>query len=85
MDLNRDGHVGGGGHAGGGSHVGRGGPAGGGGYVGGGGHAGRGGYVGGGGITGQAETATHMDINRDGVIGGHKAPGGGGMYTILFL
>ncbi len=30
-------------------------------------------------MTGQAEKSTHMDINRDGVIGGHKAPGGGGM------
>ena len=34
--------------------------------------------VGGAGITNEIERTTHMDVNRDGVIGGHKAPAGGG-------
>ena len=36
------------------------------------------GRIGGPGITAKLERATHVDFNRDGVIGGHRpAPGGG--------
>jgi hypothetical protein len=39
------------------------------------------GIIGGPGVTAKLEQATHVDINKDGIIGGYRPPPGGGKIT----
>ena len=46
----------------------------------------RDGRIGGPGLTDQVEKSTHIDFNRDGLVGAHRPPAGGGQYKgNLFL